>query len=280
MVLEYRAAALTDVGKKRKLNEDAYLVVDGVPLYAVADGMGGHACGEVASKIAVDTLRENLVGETSRAARGKITPAALSESMRRAVEEANRRIVVEGAANEEKAGLGTTCSALAIAGKRYVVAQVGDSRVYMRRSGKVTQMTEDHSFVWELYRNGAITYEELEKHPRKNIVTRALGAMESVEVDLFEGDVEEGDRFLVCSDGLSGVIQKERLEALLNWSGGPEEVVALMIENALAAGGHDNITAIVVDVTVPLAKRRKSLIPNILLVYTLFVVAILLSWIG
>jgi PPM family protein phosphatase len=229
----------TDAGKVRANNEDALLVGDGrdETLFVVADGIGGFEAGEVASRIAVDVLKE-------------LEPGASFEA---AISEANRRILAAGRGDERLSGMGTTIVALRFGGTRErpvaEIAHVGDSRAYLLRGGALKPVTEDHSLVAELVRSGDLTRDQAAEHPQKNLITRALGADEEVEVDTAVVPVEAGDRFLLCSDGLSDMVQENRIgEILADAPGDPEKPARRLVSAALDAGGADNVTVIVVDV--------------------------------
>jgi protein phosphatase len=229
----------THAGKVRANNEDALLVGEGrdETLFVVADGIGGFEAGEVASRIAVDVLKE-------------LAPGASFEA---AISEANRRILAAGRGDERLSGMGTTVVAVRFAGTRdepvAQVAHVGDSRAYLLRGGNLRPVTEDHSLVAELVRSGDLTRDQAAEHPQKNLITRALGADEEVEVDTAVLPVEAGDRFLLCSDGLSDMIPETRLgEILAEAPGDPEKPARSLVSAALDAGGADNVTVIVVDV--------------------------------
>ena len=229
----------TDAGKVRANNEDTLLVGDGKDetLFAVADGIGGFEAGEVASRIAVDVLKELEPGDSFEAA----------------IREANRRILAVGRGDERLSGMGTTIVAVRFGGTREEpvaqVAHVGDSRAYLLRGGEMNPLTEDHSLVAELVRSGDLTRDQAAEHPQKNLITRALGADEEVEVDTMVLPVEAGDRLLLCSDGLSDMVPETRIgEILADSPGDPEAPARNLVSAALEAGGSDNVTVIVVDV--------------------------------
>ncbi|MFL6032592.1 MAG: Stp1/IreP family PP2C-type Ser/Thr phosphatase [Rubrobacteraceae bacterium] len=238
----------THAGKVRANNEDALLVGEGrdETLFVVADGIGGFEAGEVASRIAVDVLKE-------------LEPGASFEA---AIGEANRRILAAGRGDERLSGMGTTVVAVRFAGTRdepvAQVAHVGDSRAYLLRGGNLRPVTEDHSLVAELVRSGDLTRDQAAEHPQKNLITRALGADEEVEVDTSVLPVEAGDRFLLCSDGLSDMIPETRIgEILAEAPGDPEKPARSLVSAALDAGGADNVTVIVVDVKAETAPQEE-----------------------
>jgi len=246
--------AATDVGKKRETNEDNFLVDKKLSLFVVADGMGGHASGEVASQMAVHELRNAVdAGRDAieRFAKGDATAQQeILNLLEHAVEAACQAIYLKGQAEPEKRGMGTTTSALLIAGDRGFIAHVGDSRIYMLRAGQVIQLTEDHSLVNELIRRGRVTKENFDTSPYKaykNAVTRAVGVYETVQGDTFDFEILPGDQFLLCSDGLHAYLNDPRIVDSLKG----DDVKTLpkrFIDLANAGGGHDNITAIVVRV--------------------------------
>jgi serine/threonine protein phosphatase PrpC len=252
--------AATDVGKKREMNEDNFLVDKKLSLFIVADGMGGHASGEVASQLAVHEFRAVVEANKETLERfasgdGSVRPQEVLTLLESAVQGAGSTIYQKGQAEPEKRGMGTTTSALLIAGDRGFIAHVGDSRIYMLRSGQVVQLTEDHSLVNELIRRGKITKEGIEGSPYKaykNAVTRAVGVYETVQGDTIDFEILPGDQFLLCSDGLHAYLDDQRIIDLLARED-ITEVPKALVDHANASGGHDNITALVVRVEAPLA---------------------------
>jgi serine/threonine protein phosphatase PrpC len=241
----------TDAGKVRANNEDALLVGDGrdETLFAVADGIGGFEAGEVASRIAVDVLKELEPGGSFEAA----------------IREANRRILAVGRGDERLSGMGTTIVAVRFGGTREEpvaqIAHVGDSRAYLLRGGEMKPLTEDHSLVAELVRSGDLTRDQAAEHPQKNLITRALGANEEVEVDTMVLPVQASDRLLLCSDGLSDMIPETRIaEILADSPDDPETPARSLVSAALDAGGSDNVTVVVVDVkkVTPREEEKRS----------------------
>ena len=235
-----RAGSATDVGLVRANNQDQALIAS--PLFAVADGMGGHAAGEVASEVACQALAEAFTA-------GPPTADALVE----AAEEANRAVFERAQANPEMRGMGTTLVAVAlIAGNGHpclAVAHVGDSRVYLVRDGEIRQVTSDHSLVAELVAEGQIAAEEAERHPQRHVLSRALGVYPDVDVDLTVVDPRDGDRFLLCSDGLSREVSDHQIASVMRRLADPDEAARQLVEAAKAKGGADNITVVIVDVT-------------------------------
>jgi serine/threonine protein phosphatase PrpC/CRP-like cAMP-binding protein len=253
--MELKFFAATDVGRQRDHNEDNYLVDPKLHLFVVADGMGGHAAGEVASQISVHevsrVVRENadLIGRYGQS-HDMTARQDVLVMMEHAVQTACASIFHRAQVEQDKRGMGTTTSALLIAGDRGFISHVGDSRIYLLRQGQVHQLTEDHSLINELVRRGKIKRDDIDNSPYakyKNAVTRAVGAYESVEVDTMDFEVLPGDHFLICSDGLHHYLKEGDVPEILSAedvADAPKTLVAL----ANAGGGHDNITAVVVRV--------------------------------
>ncbi len=246
-----RAGAATDVGRLRTINQDRFVLLPDRHLFIVADGMGGHQGGEVASRLAVETLQVAYQDPTA-------------DSLTDAIAVANHRIRNEGDADPELRGMGTTVVALAVmpeepdpdepfdedaeVPQHLLIANVGDSRAYLFRDGSLTQLTEDHSVVADLVREGRITAEEAEVHPQRNIVTRVLGVYETVEVDLWPVDPIAADRYLLCSDGLFNEVGADQISSVLRRLDDPNEAAAELVRLANEGGGRDNITVVIVDV--------------------------------
>jgi PPM family protein phosphatase len=223
--------AATDIGQVREGNEDSYLVVE--PLYAVADGMGGHRGGEVASSLALETVQ----GMFER------REGSLAEQ----VAEANRAVFDRSQNDRKVSGMGTTLTAAQVDGNRVHLVHVGDSRAYLLRDGELTQVTEDHTLVHRMVMEGEISEEEAETHPHRSILTRALGVDQNIQVD--EGDLEvaPGDRLLLCTDGLTGMVPEGQIREILLENLDPQEAVDKLVKVANRAGGIDNITALILD---------------------------------
>ena len=243
--------ARTDVGHKRKHNEDAFLVDKDLGLYAVADGMGGHAAGEVASAQAVKSIRDAL-------AEGKPILEAFTKSptvesreqiaslMERAIHKACADIYTIAGGDLGKRGMGTTVVALLAAGRKAVVGHVGDSRVYLYRNGRAHQLTEDHTIIQEQLKRGLITKEQVPTAENKNVITRAVGIQPSVAVDTLVTDLLPGDLFVLCSDGLHGYLQDDELPQLLAQE--RDKLADLLVDLALQRGGKDNVTAVCLSI--------------------------------
>ncbi|MGH2699649.1 MAG: Stp1/IreP family PP2C-type Ser/Thr phosphatase [Actinomycetota bacterium] len=232
----FRIGAKTDVGRRREVNEDSFLVHE--PLFVVADGMGGHVAGDIASTTAIDAIKEQAA--TARAD-DMNTLAGL-------VLGANSRIWEKAEEDPSLRGMGTTCTLLLLDSSGAHFAHVGDSRAYLMRGGKLTQLTEDHTLVGRMVKEGRLSSEEAEKHPQRSIVTRALGVDPEVQVDLMTVDLAEGDRILICSDGLSSMIDSDAIASILADERDPQSASERLVEAANEAGGEDNITVVIVDI--------------------------------
>jgi protein phosphatase len=234
---ELRAGGATDTGLVRAHNEDRYLADE--RLFAVADGVGGHKAGEVASQTAVETLQREFTEPTT---------GALID----AVKTANRTVWNLAETNSDQRGMGTTLTALALVDdgdeERLAIVNVGDSRAYLLQQGQLEQLTEDHSLVEQLVREGQLTPEEAQVHPQRSIITRALGLDPEVEVDSWELTPYKGDRLLLCSDGLTNEVSDEQIATTLRTVSDPEEAATQLVNEARDHGGSDNITCVVVDV--------------------------------
>ncbi len=246
----FRWGAVTDKGRVRDGNEDHMSAADG--LFVVADGMGGHLGGETASHVAVETLREGFAPGSSGPSPQAGAARGDTASLVRAVEEANDEILRQSMTDAELEGMGTTLCALAkvssAAGERLAAVNVGDSRLYLLRGGELRQVTDDHSLVATLERQGRITPAEAAVHPQRNILTRALGIDEQVMVDSWELEAVPGDRYLLCTDGLFNEVDDPRIAATLRRLADAEEAARELVRLANENGGRDNVTAVVVDV--------------------------------
>jgi protein phosphatase len=235
-----RSGSASDVGRVRTVNEDRSL--ETLTLFAVADGMGGHAGGEVAAAIAVEALE------------GGFTRTSTVDGLVTAVQEANRAVWVRGSQDQALRGMGTTVVATALVatadGDRLVLANVGDSRAYRFHAGALVQLSVDHSVAEELVAQGALSEAEAAVHPKRHILTRALGISSQVEVDIWEVVPEEGDRYLLCSDGLTNEVLPDAIAGVLASVRDPQAAAETLVGQANANGGNDNITAVVLDVLV------------------------------
>lgn len=242
--MQIAVGASTDVGMIRQGNEDNFFAEadERRGVFVVADGMGGHAAGEVASEMAVQIIARHLL------ALGSAVDDGADSLITRAMQDANRAIFERMLAETDKQGMGTTASVMVLSDKGYLIGQIGDSRVYLLRDGALTQITKDHSYVQEQVDAGLLTPEQARYHPYSNVITRCVGASDQVEADLYTGPVRVGDVFLLASDGLTGMVDDRRLQALLLARSGPGRIVDSLIAEANGRGGLDNITAIVVQV--------------------------------
>lgn len=228
------AAGLSDPGITRPGNEDALLIEP--PLYAVADGMGGHRAGEIAAGVAVEAL---LAG----------APRHLdAKALARAVRAANRAVIASADKSRTRTGMGTTLTAAMIDGTRIAIAHVGDSRAYLLHDGSLRQLTEDHSMVADLVRQGSLTEEDARFHPQRSVITRALGSDANMLADVYEFRASVGDRLLLCTDGLTGMLPDDYIAEILSGEASPDDAVSKLVQAANRAGGYDNITAVVVDI--------------------------------
>jgi protein phosphatase len=237
-------AARTDVGRIRKGNEDSLHASanDYRGLFIVADGMGGHAAGEVASEMAVEIVSRDLSDLNdldAPDAHGRVA---------RALRDANRAVYERTRTERDKLGMGSTVSALLLSENKYIVGHVGDSRIYIVREGQMHQLTRDHSLVQEQVDAGLLTPEQARRHPQSNVITRCVGMADDIDPDVFNGEAQIGDTFLLASDGLTGMIEDRRIQQLLVSRAKPERIVDALIQEANMNGGNDNITAVVVRV--------------------------------
>jgi PPM family protein phosphatase len=230
--VKIRVGASTDVGRQRERNEDSFLSVP--PLYAVADGMGGHRGGNVASSLAVRVLSQ-------------VAQPGNWQQLAEQVRQANRAILDAARDDRSLSGMGTTLTAAFMEGEDLHLAHVGDSRAYLLRGGELTQLSEDHTLVHRMVQEGKITEEEAEHHPQRSILIRALGVEDPVEVDESVVAVREGDRILLCSDGLYSMVDDGAMRETLAATPDPQEACERLVEMANAAGGMDNITVLVLD---------------------------------
>ncbi len=242
--MQIAVGASTDVGMIRQGNEDNFFAEadERRGVFVVADGMGGHAAGEVASEMAVQIIARHLLALTSAAEDGASTLVS------KAMQDANHAIFERMLAETDKQGMGTTASVMVLSDTGYLIGQIGDSRVYLLRDGALTQITKDHSYVQEQVDAGLLTPEQARYHPYSNVITRCVGASDQVEADIYTGQVRVGDVFLLASDGLTGMVDDRRLQALLLARSGPGRIVDSLIAEANGRGGLDNITAIVIQV--------------------------------
>lgn len=252
-VLKIDAAALTDRGQRREINEDRVFyrsavgaTGESIGLYVVCDGLGGYRAGEIASQLAVETVAHELAPLFS----SRISPATLGQQIQAAIARANRVIRDYALAHPEEAGkLGTTISLMVIYDDWAYIANIGDSRVYVWRSGRLIQITKDHSLVAEMVKQGILRESELTGHPQRNLILRALGIADHVPADLFDWELQPGDRFLLCSDGLWEAFPDiAGLAKYLAEDKNPSELCELLVNEANRRDGSDNLSAVIVQV--------------------------------
>jgi PPM family protein phosphatase len=233
--MNFRVGARTDIGRVRERNDDSMLIKD--PLFAVADGMGGHRGGDVASAMTLealerfDTSQEGVLGR-------------LVEE----IQSANRAVLERGTAEASLQGMGTTLTALVADDGTAYLAHVGDSRAYLLRDGSLQRLTEDHTLVQRMVREGRITPQQAENHPQRNILTKALGVEQDLSPDPLTMDIHPGDRILLCTDGLSGMLDEDRIREVLDGEPDPQRAADQLVAEAIEAGGDDNVTVVVIDV--------------------------------
>ena len=229
----------TSQGRVRTSNEDSFVVNPETGLFLVADGMGGHAAGEIASQLAASTVNEWVTAHDDAMEK----PA---DMLRQAALAANSRVFEAQRRDQALAGMGSTLTTLLVRDGNVFIAHVGDSRAYRLRENRLEQMTRDHSLVWHLYENGVLRKSDLATHPQKNLITRSIGSHAEVEIDVEAGEGCAGDVYLLCSDGLTDGVSDERIRESLSAAHSPQEMANLLVDAANLAGGSDNITVIVV----------------------------------
>jgi protein phosphatase len=229
--MRVRAGVATDIGRVREGNEDSYLSEE--PLFAVADGMGGHKGGEVASQLALDTLEAEF-------REGRV-------DLVQQIKDANAAVFERSQADTSVKGMGTTLTAVVVEGGSALFAHVGDSRAYLLRADDLRQLTDDHTLVARMVKSGEISEAEAEVHPHRSVLTRALGTEPDIVVDEFDVALTDGDRLLLCSDGLTGMVTEEQIAAILSSTADPQEAADRLVRAANRAGGVDNITVVVID---------------------------------
>jgi serine/threonine protein phosphatase PrpC len=239
-------AAKSDKGMVRELNEDSYKIITdcpGIPfIFIIADGMGGHKSGDVASKTAVDFVSSYI----------RQFPKVFSEegniieSIRDIVKKANTNVFIESNKHESNSGMGTTFIIAVVSDNQLYIGHVGDSRVYAIREGYIKRLTTDHSYVEELIQTGSLTREEAENHPDKNIITRALGCSEDIEVDVYTREMLPDDYIIMCTDGLTNKLSEVEIKEIVEGSADPEQACKELIKKANEKGGEDNITVIII----------------------------------
>ncbi len=240
--VHFTSAGRTDVGVVRSSNEDSLLIKPEAGVFIVADGMGGHAAGEVASEMAVQTVGTALAGVVGR------DDDAAADILRQAIIDANGQIFQRTLVEQDKRGMGTTTTAMVLNGVHYLIGQVGDSRAYVLRAGGLIQITKDHSYVQEQVDAGYLTMEQARTHPYSNVITRCVGANSEVSPDIYVGGVREGDLYLLASDGLTGMLEDEEVLAIMQQESSPARLVDRLVNEANRRGGLDNVTVIVIRI--------------------------------
>jgi PPM family protein phosphatase len=236
---------MSDKGMHRDTNEDSYDIIAGFPglpaVFVIADGMGGHSSGEIASRTAVDFINARILGEPELLSDGN----NVAESIVRIMDATNSHVFSLSQENPELSGMGTTLTMAVVYTKWLYIGHVGDSRAYLYRNGSLDRLTTDHSYVEELIRSGNLTREEAKTHPRKNVITRALGCQSTLEVDNAVFEMRQNDTFLICTDGLTNMLSDEEITAILEEYTDPQECSKKLVDTANQQGGADNITVLV-----------------------------------
>ncbi|RKD34366.1 Stp1/IreP family PP2C-type Ser/Thr phosphatase [Thermohalobacter berrensis] len=237
----------TDVGEIRKINQDSFFYsdLDQFPLFVVADGMGGHNAGEVASRRAVEIVKKIFYDNKEKLLNNDIE---VSEFIKNTLKKANLIVYEEAQKKEECYGMGTTVTMAYIYDNRLFIGHIGDSRAYLFRNNELIQLTQDHSLVAELVRKGSITKEEAINHPQKNIITRALGTEEDIEIDIISKDLIENDIILLCTDGLTNMVSEERIKEILLLNKNLQDACDELTKTANDLGGFDNTTVMLIGI--------------------------------
>lgn len=245
----------TDVGRRRKLNEDNFLVDTETNLYAVCDGMGGHNAGEVASKMAIETLGAFI--QKSHKEKEITWPYGLDVNLsfdgnrlKTAIKLANKRVYKAADNREDYTGMGTTVVAMLVSSKTLTIGSAGDSRCYLLRNDKLTQLTRDDSWVSAAWAEGILSSDEIDRHPLRNVITKAVGAKDTIEIEVVEHPLQPGDVALLCSDGLHAMIHDDQIQSLLTpFPSTLEHAAGRLIDGANEAGGKDNVSVVLVRYT-------------------------------
>lgn len=237
-MIRLRSAGATDVGLWRSNNEDSYLIMPEAGVFALADGMGGAAAGEIASQYFIETVRDVFRSRNDK------PMTSVHASVQKAFKLANKRILAHTARHPDDEGMGCTGELLVLSGDRYVIGHVGDSRIYLLRDNGLRQLTKDHSLVQSQVDDGTLTAEEAKHHPRKNILLRAVGTDLTETCDIVEGYVLNRDIFLLCSDGLTDMVEDSAILKAVASFHAPEDTVKNLVSAALTAGGKDNVTVV------------------------------------
>lgn len=240
-----RFAVKSDRGMVREINEDSYNIIagySGIPVtFIIADGMGGHNSGEIASKMAVDFISNYILQFPEILSNEDNIPSAINEIMKKA----NREVYEHSKQQESYYGMGTTLIAAVVFNKKLFIGHIGDSRVYLIREGTIKRMTIDHSLIEELMQNGTLTKEEAENHPKKNIITRALGCSEEIQVDTYSCRMNDNDIYMLCTDGLTNMLNEDEIKEIIESAETPELACEELINQANERGGNDNTTVMI-----------------------------------
>lgn len=278
--MQIRSSGLTDVGLKREGNEDTFRMEDSLGLYIVADGMGGHLAGEVASQIAVDVIFKGYRKWVEEGTQEDELYGSFDDSLTRhgnylisSIRAANRVVHEMAIQYEQYHGMGTTVAALVVTPMLIIAANVGDSRLYLVRNGRIERLSKDHTMISEQVERGVLTPEEAEVSPLRHVLTRNLGSTESVDPDVFEIEPRNNDRFILCTDGLTDLVSDEEILAMAETEDDPGTLSRLFVEKALTRGGHDNTTVITVYIS-GLKKQGGGMLRKIGLFFADFVISI------
>lgn len=241
-----RAFGCTDVGNIRPINEDNYCIYENeIKLYIVADGMGGHKGGDIASSLAIEVIKDHLI----KYIESDLEPKSIEGVIFEAINRANTEIYHKSLNVEECSGMGTTTTLALCINNTIYIAHIGDSRAYLYSQGEIKQITEDHSLVAELVRSGSISEWEARRHPQKNVITKALGTEKSIKADIFSLDLQEMDTLILCTDGLSNFVNQFEMKSTIEDQGVSEESCCALIGLANQKGGYDNITILMIQNT-------------------------------
>ncbi|MCX8129011.1 MAG: Stp1/IreP family PP2C-type Ser/Thr phosphatase [Clostridia bacterium] len=240
-----RFGVKSDKGMVREINEDSYNIIAGyseIPVaFIIADGMGGHNSGEIASKMAVEYISNSVMNISK-----DFENSDIAETIKGFMEKANADVYKASQEHEDNFGMGTTLITALVYQKKMYIGHVGDSRVYLIRENRIERLTTDHSFIEELIKSGTLTREEAENHPKKNIITRALGCSEDIQVDTYIADIMSDDTFILCTDGLSNMLDDDEIMEIVKANDEPAAVCEKLVDAANKNGGEDNITVILI----------------------------------
>ena len=238
------SGVMTDVGMVRDNNQDSYFVSvnEDIPLFVVADGMGGHKAGEIASNMAINIIKDTFLKLKTL----PMDEISITKLIEQSIKEANEKIYLKSIEKEAYSGMGTTVTLAYIINRKLCIGHVGDSRAYLFKGENLIQITEDHSLVNELVKNGSITLEEAKTHPQRNIITRAVGTSETIEMDIVVREYEEGNILLLCSDGLTSMVKDSQIQDILSKEKNIQEACENLVSLSNDNGGYDNTTVIAI----------------------------------